>query len=81
MARAYGEPAVAEPRQHLADRAFVQRDTEASFQLVAQIHTPPAYHPVTSRIGARFDQPSQLSLLFAGEFRLGTRRLQIVQAA
>src|SRR5450830_1724119 len=73
------EPAVAELRQNLADRAFVQRDAEAPLQLVAQIHAPPAHHPVTSRVGARLDQPGQHRLLFGREFRLGTRWRQIVQ--
>src|ERR1035441_10503298 len=79
MARAHREPAVVELRQNLADRAFVQRDAEAPLQLVAQIHAPPAHHPVTSRVGARLDQPGQLRLLFGREFRLGTRWRQIVQ--
>jgi hypothetical protein len=61
MTRAHGEPAIAQLRQHLADRAFMQRDAEASFQLVAQIHAPPAHHPMTNRIGSGFNQLSQLS--------------------
>ena len=81
MTRAHGEPAIAKLRQHLADRAFMQHDAEASFQLIAQIHAPPAHHPMTNRIGTRFDQLGQFGLLFRGESWLGTRCLQIVQAA
>jgi len=36
MARTHGETAIAEFRQHLANRAFVQHDAEAPFQLVTQ---------------------------------------------
>ena len=71
MARAHGEPAVAELRQNLADRAFMQRDAEAPLQLVAQIHPPPTHHPVTNRIGTGLDQLGQFSLLFGGQLRLG----------
>jgi hypothetical protein len=81
MTRTHREPAVAQLRQQFADRAFMQRDTEASFQPVAQIHTPPAHYPMTSRIGPGLDQPGQFDLLLRGEFWLGTRRLHIVQAA
>src|SRR5258707_658329 len=81
MTRTHGEPAVAKLCQQLADRAFVQRDAEASFQFVAQIHAPPAHHPMTSRIGASLNQPGQFGLLLRWEFWLGTRRLQVVQAA
>src|SRR5674476_1167131 len=81
MTRAHGEPAVAKLRQNLADRAFMQHDAEASFQLVAQIHTPPAHHPVPSRIGTRLDQFGQFGLLVRGELWLRAWRLAIVQAA
>jgi len=59
----------------------MQRDAEASFQLVAQIHAPPAHHPMTNRIGASLNQLGQFGLLLRCEFWLGTWRLQIVQAA
>jgi hypothetical protein len=81
MTWAHGEPAVAKLRQNLADRAFMQHDAEASFQLVAQIHTPPAHHPVPSRIGTRLDQFGQFGLLVRGEFWLWAWRLAIVQAS
>jgi len=80
MTRAHGEPAVAELGQNLADRAFMQFDAEAPLQLVAQVHPPPTYNPVTSRIGTRLDQFYQLGLLFRREFRLRSRHLQVVQA-
>ncbi len=63
MARTHGESAVAKLCQQLANRAFVQHDTEASFQFVPQIHAPPAHHSVTGRIGASLNQPGQFDLL------------------
>jgi hypothetical protein len=78
MARTHGETAIAEFRQHLANRAFVQHDAEAPFQLVTQIHTSPANHTVTSRIGTRFHQPGQIGRLFGGKLRPSTRPLQVV---
>jgi len=81
MPRAHREPAVAELGQHLADRAFVQRNPEAPLQFVAQIHPPPTHHTVTNRIGAGLDQGLQRRGLFGRQFRLGTRRLEIVQTA
>ena len=81
MTRAHGEPAVAELGQNLADRAFMQFDTEAPPQLVAQVHPPPAYHSVPSRIGPRLDQLDQFNLLLRCEFRLRTWRLQVMQTA
>lgn len=51
MARTHRQPTVAELGQQLTDRAFVQHEAEPSFQLVTQIHTPPAHHPMTGRIG------------------------------
>ena len=59
----------------------MQFDAEAPLQLVAQVHPPPTHHPVTSRIGTRLDQFGQLGLLIRCELWLGTRRLQVVQAA
>jgi len=81
MAQAHGQPTVAELRQHLADRTFVQCDPEAPLEFVAQIDSPPAHYPMTSRIGTRLDQRGQISLLFGRQLRLGTRGLAIVQAA
>lgn len=81
MPRAHGEPTIAELRQNLADRAFMQRYTETSFQLGAQIHTPPADHPVARRIGSRLDPLGQFGELLRRESWLGTWRRQIVQAA
>ena len=72
MARTHREPAVAELCQYLANRAFVQHDTEASFQFVTQIHAPPAHHPMTGRIGASLNQLGQIGLLLRCEFWLGT---------
>src|SRR5258706_1906580 len=75
MARTHGEPAVAELCQYLANPAFMQHDIEASFQLVAQIHAPPAHHPMTNRIGSGVNQPGQFGLLLRCEFWLWTWRL------
>ena len=79
MARTYREPAVAELCQDLANRAFVQHDTEASLQFIPQIDPPPAHHPMSGRIGASLNQPDQFSLLLRCEFWFRTEGLQIVQ--
>lgn len=81
MARAHREPAVAEPGQHLADRAFVQGDAEPPREFVAQIHPPPAHHAVTIRIGPGLDPGGEFRGLLGRQLRLRTGRLPIVQSA
>lgn len=58
----------------------MQFDAEAALQFIAQVHPPPAHHPVPSRIGTGLDQFDQFGLLIRRQFRLRTWRLEIMQA-
>jgi hypothetical protein len=75
MARPHREPAVAEFRQNLADRTFMQRDAEASLQLIAQVHPTPTNNPMSRWIRASLDKRSQFSLLIRRQSRLRTHWL------
>ena len=60
--------AVAELGQNLPDRTFVQRDTEAPLQFVAQIDPPPAHDTVYRWVGTGLDKLNQFGLLPRREF-------------
>lgn len=60
--------AVAEPGQNLPDRTFVQRDTEALLQFVAQIDPSPTHDPVHRGAGTGLDKLGQFGLLPRREF-------------
>jgi hypothetical protein len=60
--------AVAELGQNLPDRTFVQRDTEAPLQFVAQIDPPPTHDTVHRGVGTGLDKLGQFGLLPRREF-------------
>jgi hypothetical protein len=51
-----------------ADRTFVERDTEAPLQFVAQIDPPPTHDTVHRRVGTGLDKLGQFGLLPRREF-------------
>lgn len=46
----------------------MQLDAEAALKLVAQIHPPPAYHPVADRIGAGLHPGGEFGGLLGRQF-------------
>jgi hypothetical protein len=79
VAWTHREPAIAEPREHFADRAFVQLNAELPLQFVAQIRPAPAHHPVHRRIGTCFNHRREGSSLFGREFGTSPQPLAVVE--
>jgi hypothetical protein len=77
VARPDRKPAVTELGQNLADRTFVQHNTEAPLHLVAKIDPPPAHHSMHRRVGASLDERGQFGQLLRRELRSATWRFVI----
>lgn len=69
--------AEAEPVQHLADRALVQRNAEPRRDHVAKIDTAPAHDTVIGDIGTALHDLSKLGLLLRRQPRGGSRSLAV----